>query len=75
MLEIIIAALMICAAARLSWFVLRVFGWIMGAILSVVGFIFAGVLMLTIGLPFLAMPALAVVGLISLIRGRERLTA
>ena len=69
---IILGIAMLVLGFKLTWFFLRLTGKALGIVLSVAGYIILGVLIVVLSIPLIFMPILAVVGLVALITGFDR---
>ena len=66
---IVLGILLLVLVFKLSWFLLKLCGAILGSFLSVIGFVLLGLIAVPLGIVILSIPVLAVVGLIAIISG------
>ena len=72
MLEFIGAIVMIVVVFKLTWLAIKLCGRLLGAIISAVGYVVIGGVIVLISIPLIVLPILAIVGIIAIITGIMR---
>ena len=72
-LSIVIGIAVIFVGFKLTWFVLKLFGKLIGLLLSIAGFVILGAIVVGLGVSLLFLPIIAIAGVISIVTGLLRL--